>query len=93
MPAAALRKGSKIFTRDFPERAKRPACHAAGRMRRRSKWPNVSKQKHEMPPHRFFNPENAVFTCVIGQSRYRLSVSGLHHAVFSSTMNSPDSAI
>ena len=93
MAAAALRKGAKIFTRDFPAHAKRPASRVAGGMRSRSNWPNVSKQKHEIRKRRFLIPENTVFTCVTGQSGFRISAGDLHHAIFSSTMNSPDDAI
>lgn len=93
MPAAALRQGPKKFSRDFPAHAIRPLPHVAGRMPSRSNWPNVSKQKHEIRKRRFLIPENTVFTCVTGQSGFRLSAGDLHHAIFSSTMNSPDDAI
>lgn len=62
--AAALHKGSKIFSRDFPERGQPVAFHGIGRTRHRSKTRNVSSQKHEIRPGRFFIPENAVFTPV-----------------------------
>ncbi|NTX31766.1 hypothetical protein HT746_32440 [Burkholderia pyrrocinia] len=93
MPAAALCKGPKIFARDFPERGKPVACRRIGGMRTRRKTRNVSSQKHEFRPGRLFIPENAVFTRIAEQSKYRLSVRGLHHAIFSSTMHSPDNAV
>lgn len=93
MPAAALRQGAKISARDFPERVMRPALPATAGFRSRSKCPNVSKQKHEIRICSFLIPENPVFTRRLEKSKPRLSAGGLHHAIFSSTMNSPDSAI
>ena len=62
--AAALHKGSKIFSRDFPERGQPVAFHGIGRTRHCSKTRNVSSQKHETRPGRFLIPENAVLTPV-----------------------------
>ncbi|MBN3797423.1 hypothetical protein [Burkholderia sp. Ac-20392] len=50
-------------------------------------------QKHKIRPRGFLIPENPVFTPFTSQTQSRLSTGDLQHAIFSSTMNSPDNAI
>ncbi|WP_175975880.1 hypothetical protein [Burkholderia sp. BCC1047] len=92
-PVAALHKGPKKFSRDFPERGELPERRAFGAMRSRQKSRNVSGQKHKSRRRRFFIPEMAVFTRIAEHIQCRPAVPGLHRAFFSSTMNSPDNAI
>lgn len=91
--AAALRKGSKKFCRDFPESAKSCIRRPFRTVPVRPKTRNVSTEKHPLHRPGFFRRENPVFSLIAADSISLDPAGGLRHAIFSPTMHSPDSAV
>ncbi len=90
---AALCKGSKKFSRDFPESMSPVPRRAFGTPPNRSKTRNVSSEKHRSRRYRFLRRENPLFSRIAVASPFLDSARGLRRAIFSPTMHSPDSAI
>ncbi|WP_155628016.1 hypothetical protein [Burkholderia territorii] len=89
----ALCKGSKKFSRDFPESMSPVRRRAFGIPPDRPKTRNVSSEKHHLRRYGFLRPENPLFSRVAVESPFRDPARGLRLTIFSPTMHSPDSAI
>ncbi|WP_196786121.1 hypothetical protein [Burkholderia territorii] len=89
----ALCKGSKKFSRDFPESMSPVRRRAFGIPPDRPKTRNVSSEKHHLRRYGFLRPEKPLFSRIAVESPFRDSARGLRLTIFSPTMHSPDSAI
>jgi len=90
---AALHKGLKKFSRDFPESAQSLSRRAFHSVPDRPKTRNVSSEKHQLRRRGFLRRKKPVSSDIAVLAISRESGGGLHHTIFSPTMHSPDSAI